>query len=131
MRRRQAHKHRRAVVQIAANQEGLLTLDQVDRSLGRRATTQLAAMEENGEIVPLDAGVWVHAAVGRDPLGDQRIATQAAWLLSAVCIIVNGHRAQKKVSRSREHADHWGEGSIGSLLGRSAVLGICSPHRPW
>lgn len=78
---RAAARIRVQVVQLAAQQEGLVTLQQISRRAPRSLAIEgLAALARRGELEAVIDGVWVHRAVGRLPLWDRLLEAQARWL---------------------------------------------------
>ncbi|WP_153001767.1 hypothetical protein [Curtobacterium oceanosedimentum] len=78
---RAAARVRAQVVQLSAQQEGLVTLEQINRRVPRAIAIEgAAALVRRGELATVIDAVWVHRAVGRLPLWDRLLEAQARWL---------------------------------------------------
>lgn len=73
------------------------------------AQNGLRYMELRGELLPVCAGVWVHAAKGRLPGFDQRLEAQARWLALSPRLLL------------QERAERTGQDEIGPVIGGGAA----------
>lgn len=72
---------RRIAIGLAAAQQGLLTLEQVEGQLNRKTAGQgLRQLARQAELLQVVPNVWVHTAAGHLVGWDQALEAQARWM---------------------------------------------------